>query len=231
MEYKKNYLTEVVFRIDFPIILDFNSLKLTEFRKTIKSEFPILQDIKSGEIIWILKDKDENKLVTMGDHFLSVEFTKYTHFKEFFETTKLVIDNFFTLFPETLSTRVGLRYINNFSLDEEDPLDWSQYINENLIKQINFLSPNNNLSRITSTLDIKEEDCRILFSFGVLNSLYPSKILRKEFTLDYDCSTIESLNKEEILDTVKVFKDKILLIFEHSIKQALKDKMGGEPKR
>jgi len=239
-DYKKNYLTAVILKIDFPTIQDFNTTKLKELQKEIRSDFPILQErkapvfnlnldqsqkfeAKTGEILtWILSDRDSTRNVSIEENNLTLEFGEYSSFQDFFSKIKLVLDTLFKIFPDIISTRVGLRYVNQIKINEEDPFDLSKYINENLIKSLDFFGTNPPLSRYICSTEIKELDFNMIFKFGISNSLYPSKIIKKEFVLDYDCFTLDTLEKEDILRSIEKFHKKIKEFFEKSIKNDLR---------
>ncbi len=75
-------------------------------------------------------------------------------------------------------------------------------------------------------LELKEEGYNLKFQFGLFNSEYPNPISRKEFVLDYDCSTNEETDILEIFDKAKEFNKKIHEWFEKSIQDGLRDIMG-----
>ncbi len=243
--YEKNHLSQVIFRVDFPTISEFNTTKLKEFQKLINTEFPILQEQKTprinfglgenqnfeakgiGNLVWIFVSRDNTVKASIENNNLTLELTKYISFEELFPKIELIVNSLFKIFPETISTRLGLRYINEINLDEDNPYDWSNYINENLIRGISFFDTTTSpLSKYISLLQVKEENFDLTFKFGIPNSFFPGKIIKKEFVLDYDCYTTDTLEKENILVKVKEFNEKITSLFELSIEQGLRDEMG-----
>ena len=91
---------------------------------------------------------------------------------------------------------------------------------------MNFISDKEDMSRHITLIELNKEDYRLRFQYGIANSLYPSKIIRKEFVLDYDCFTFESLESpEEITSKVSEFNKTILDIFEESIEDGLRERM------
>jgi len=243
--YTKNYLTNVIFKIDFPSISELNTTKLKEFQKLVKGEFPILQEQKRsgfgfdlgdnqifeakglGNPLWIFVSKDNTKKVSIINDNIILESTKYDSFEELYPKIELLVNSLFQVFPEIISTRLGLRYINEVSLNgSENPYDLSNYINKNLIKSLDFFDVETApLSRYINSAQIKGDDFNLTFKFGIPNSLYPNKIIKKEFTLDYDCFTTDTLEKEDILRKVKEFNDRITKLFEESIEEGLREEM------
>ena len=242
-EYKNNFLTNIIFRLDFPQISDYNRDNLKKFRELIKSYFPILEeppmkvfeisnlgedkkiDLKTSDIIkWNFWSKDKKMLASIEQNSLTFEIIGYEKFEKIYELIEFLIDKLETIFSTIISIRIGLRYINQIKLDEEDPLNFKDYIKDNLISQIDFFETSLPI-RVISSIEISNENQNLIFKFGIPNSTYPNGIINKEFVLDYDCYTNDSLDKEEILERIKIFKETIVQTFEESIKDKLREKM------
>ncbi len=242
--YKKNFLSNVIFKLDFPTLSDYGFEKIKEFQKSIKKEFQILEE-KSGVMIEhelkgtepieykttklvkrVFFNKTKTRIVSFESNNIIVEFKEYTHFKEYFKIINLVINSLFPLYPSIVSTRLGLRYINQINLDEKFPFEWDNLLNKSLLDSMNFISDKKDMSRYITLIELNKEDYRLRFQYGIANSLYPNPIIKKEFVLDYDCFTFESLEKkEEILDKVKEFNEVISNMFEKSIEDGLRKVM------
>jgi len=242
-KYKKNFLSNVIFKLDFPTLLDNYTERIGEFQKLIKSEFPILEE-KIGVIIeqqfkraeqieskskealgYMFFNKTKKRIVSFEFNNIIVEFKEYTNFEDYLKIIDLVITSLFKRFPSIVSTRLGLRYINHINLDEEHPFIWIQ-LNKSLLDSMNFFSNKKDISRYITSVELNKEDYRLRFQYGIANSLYPNRIIKKEFILDYDCFTFESLEgKEEILNKVKGFNETISDMFEESIEDELRELM------
>ena len=246
IRYNTNFLTGIICKIDFPSIEDYNLTKLKEFRSLIKERFPIIEESKSslfefsigeeqkvkakspGAISWLFYNKNKNKIGSISNSGLSIEFKKYTNFEEFFEDITFLVESLFSIFPSVFSTRIGIRYVNEIKLEGEDVFNWSEYINQNLIKSIDFFTPNEKegMTKSISRIELQKDNYYLTFQFGIPNSLYPNQIIRKEFVLDYDCFTHESFEKDGILEKIREFHQVIIDIFEKSICNRLRDEMG-----
>jgi len=55
---------------------------------------------------------------------------------------------------------------------------------------------------------------------------YPNPIARKEFILDYDCYVMDEISAAEIPKLVKVLHEDAKDLFERSILDGLREKMG-----
>jgi len=243
--YKKNFLSNVVFKLDFPTLSDNGLEKIREFQKLIKKEFQILEEQKTIKIEhkfkgtepvvtkttempkWMFFNTTKKRIVSFENNNIIVEFKEYTHFEEYLKIVDLVIKSLFQQFPSIISTRLGLRYINQINLEEKHPFKWDTLLNKSLLESLNFISNKKDMSRYITLIELAKEDYKLRFQCGIANSLYPSPIIKKEFVLDYDCYTFESLEKiEEILDKIIEFKDIITDMFEKSIEDGLRKVMG-----
>ncbi|MGB7533967.1 MAG: TIGR04255 family protein [Halobacteriota archaeon] len=240
-KYKRNFLSNVLFKLDFPTLSDYGPEKISAFQILIKKEFQILEE-KSGVRIehefkgtepieykttkllkWMFFNKTKTRIVLFESDNIIVEFKEYTHFEEYFKIIDLVINSLYQLYPSIVSTRLGLRYINQINIDEEHPFKWDHLLNRPLLDSISFISDKKDISRYITLIELNKEDYRLRFQYGIANSLYPNPIIKKEFILDYDCFTFESLEKkEEILDKVKEFNGVISNMFEKSIEDGLR---------
>jgi uncharacterized protein (TIGR04255 family) len=76
------------------------------------------------------------------------------------------------------------------------------------------------------TFEFMKNDNRIIFTFGTPNSEYPEPISRKEFLLDYNVSYDDLLEISDVFDKIKEFNEIISDMFENSIGDELRAKMG-----
>jgi len=243
--YEKNFLSNVVFKLDFPTPSNYGPESMGEFQKLIKKDFQILQEQKGIELEhkfegmeqietkateiqkWAFFNKTKTRIVLFEPDTIIVEFKEYTHFEDFLKIIDIVTKSLFELFPSIVSTRLGLRYINQINLEEKHPFEWDNLLNKSLLASMNFISDKKDMSRYITSIELNKEEYRLRFQYGIANSLYPSPILKKEFVLDYDCFTFESLeNPEEIMGQIKKFNKGISDMFEESIEDGLREIMG-----
>jgi len=240
-KYKKNYLAKVAFRLDFTenCIID----SLDNYYDVIKDRFPIKEEkegmtgllqlnFKSGDVknesekmtSWLFSNDEKTKRIEVNSKFLYLEYDKYTDKKELFEDIKNVVQVFIKQHEVKHFNRIGLRFINEIKLSENEQLDWTNYINDNLISNITFVKENNKkLARALGLLVFKEEMGNVNFNYGMWNSEYPNEINRKEFILDYDCFSRLGITDEEIYDLAEHFHGYIEDLFEVSIKEKFRN--------
>lgn len=246
-EYKTNFLTNVIFRVDFPKILELSEKAPSEFQKKINDTFPILEEIKAHRLdfevksseedislkqekatAWQFSNKEKTKKIFLDPEFVYIEYTKYTSFEEFFTDIKFVFGTFTDLYPIKIAKRIGLRYINQIKIPAGDPFKWSGLIHENLLSTTEFVTKKDNIVRSMHLLQLREETNNLLFQFGFFNSEYPNPIARKEFALDYDCSTDKETEISEIYAKANEFHKLIGNHFEKSILEGLRTMMRGD---
>lgn len=242
MKYKTNFLSKVIFRIDF----DKAELgKLGSFAKDIEKDFPIIEEQKgesgvinfnfktkeykqevSPLITWNLFNKDRTIKLQTQPTFLIIEFFKYKDSSELTPNMEIV-SKFIKSFNIKTINRLGLRYINEIKIDDKkDLLDWSSYINGDLLGSISYSQKNKKaLARAMGGVVFKEDFGNINFNYGLWNSAYPNIVTEKIFVLDIDAYSkfpidTDGLNLEEL---VKEYNKAIENIFESSIEDGLRE--------
>lgn len=247
--YKKNYLTKVIFRLDF-----FDNVSISNLSKYINdiSEiFPIKEEregqtgfvefnFESGEVnkssqkmtSWVFFNSDKTKKLEINAKYLSLEYSDgaYQDSTDLIDVLEKAVMPFLSHNSIATVNRLGLRYVNEIpDLSEEDTgdhLDWSDYIDPDLIANINFAkTKSRRLARIMTQMVIKEELGDVLFNYGIWNNDYPNEIISKRFILDLDCFTKLGVDTTDIVDFTKSYNKYIEDIFEQSISETLRNKM------
>ena len=253
IRYKNNYITEVIFRINFSNILKLsgnNKDAAEEFRKAIFDEFPNVQvrvnnnvnvtfNVKSGtsqtlmeegDLTWIFSNKNNKKEVELNAEFLILHYKKeaYIGFKEFLNDVTKLLKSLRYYMPYELSF-MGLRYINqiNETIITEDNI--KEYINPSLTDNVIFdLDDNEKFSQIVSRLDLIKENYNFTFQYGFFNPGFPDPTFKKDFILDYDCK-ITNMNliksENDIITEIKKMNKFIYKKFEYSTTEKLREMM------
>lgn len=234
--YKKNYLTDVIFKINFPIVTDLTRDVSPEFKEKISSLFPIFETVKLSNIkfeatpkdvtterqdgtMWRFKDANDKTIIELNSDSLAIVTRNYKDYSNFEKLILKTMNIFLGVYKNIVINRFGLRYINQINLDEKNLYDWTKYMVSNLITNIDFIQEKTSLRRAMTFLEIAVDDeIKLRIQYGIFNSTYPGKLLNKEFVLDYDCFTDVQFNKEQLKDKIKTFNGIITEYFEKSIK-------------
>jgi len=249
MGYKRNFINSAVFQINFPTILELEEKVPTGFQSKIADKFPILRDstelnlnfsvsssekLDEKEIIplglkkWQFHNREKNKIIALSNKSLTIEYADcYSNFKEFISDIELILKSLFEEYNIPLIDRIGVRYINQIKLSSGNPLDWKDIINEDLTSSIKFANTKN-LIRTMQQLQIEEDSYYLVLRYGMPNSSYPSKIVRKEFTLDMDCFGNGEFTVEEIPILLAKYHEVIKNTFESSIGDEFRKMMNKE---
>ncbi len=246
-KYKNNFLTNVIFRVDYPKILELTEKNPpVKLQEKIIDHFQIVKEIP-GEIVefkkkkadfsfksekklgWEFSDKEKTKKAFIDPEYSWIEYYKYSNFEEFFKDIKLIFDPLIDSYPVKVTKRIGLRYINQIHLDSGSPTDWMEYINPDLFVFPKLIAKQEGSTlRYFNFIEVREKECRLKFQYGLFNSEYPNPITRKEFVLDYDCSIEEEIEISNIFDKAIEFHEVANRWFEVNILQKLRDIMGVE---
>lgn len=247
MQYENNYLTDVIFRIDFdkPII---GGKKLADdFYNLIKTVFP-KRALVQGTVLHaqIVAQKDGNKFTQSQQKVTNYRFWDenqkkilmlepstdinlvlkvYKNSRELKDVINLIIDATIKVYGDIRIKRIGLRYINDITIAEGNPFDWVPFINRSLISSLDFRSTEDKLSRSMGTMELIRDDHKVLFQFGMYNPEYPGSIARKVFVLDFDCYKEDVLNVSQMREMVEILQKDEESLFEHSIEDGLRKEM------
>lgn len=241
--YTKNFLTDVIFKIDFPPILSLVDNVPSAFQEKIASNFPVLEPIiqqqwainiqsgspvgqKTAKTTWKFKTKDGTRIIEINSEYVVIGIKKYTDYSEFKNFVTEIIKIIFELYPEIVINRLGLRYLNKVALKDGAIFDWDNKINKNLISPLSFVDNKDNILRSIQSFVLKVDDETLLtFRSGILNDVFPNAPVSKEYLLDYDCFTNIQFEKEEIFEKLDKYNDIITEYFEKSIDEGLRDYM------
>jgi uncharacterized protein (TIGR04255 family) len=247
-KYEKNFLSRVIFRVDFPKILDLDLKEPTaEFQKNIIEKYPKVKERhidnvkfkltlngkdtgsseQQTELAWEFTDKENKKKVFISSDNVSIEYIHYYGgFEELNEDINLIFGNLIEFYTVKISNRVGLRYINEIELDGSK-FEWSSLLKPHIHNPTTeFIPQTDNVLRSMHLLDVKEEEFDLKFQFGMWNSEYPSPISRKEFVLDYDCILEKEIEISEIFPVSDELHKTVKKWFENSIDDGLREEMG-----
>ena len=245
IRYPKNFIKKVIFRVDFAPILSINENLDPKFQESIRSIFPKLE-IQAGHQVstefrdgkstssssvfnqYILQNESQSKKLTVSSQFLILEVKDFQGFEEFKGRVNTIVTNFNTSYKPISIIRMGLRYINEISIKDGSPFSWDGLINSDLVSLLKSeLILKGKTSRIMTQVIYNMEGFNITFSFGIANSEFPNPISRKEFILDYDCSTTEA-DFEKLVDILEEYNKNMVILFENSIEDNLRVILKGD---
>lgn len=247
--YKKNFLNNVVIRIDLASPIPGVDKGLPkELTNTILKSFPLMEpkqvqimqsifkvgasqieNVPARKItIWNYHGKDREKTISIGEDYFYIEYKKYDGYqnlkKEFLNT----LNNLVKFCPEIQISRFGLRYINNIELNESNPTDWTNYISNKLLSIFDIADKKDITTRAFHLLSVSNENMNLNFQYGMSNPDFPATIKKKIFILDLDAYCQGAQNETEIEENIDLFHTQIEKYFEKSIKSGLREKMKNE---
>lgn len=243
-EYKRNYLKQVIVRIDFLNPIQSLNYELpNELGSVIKNFFPIAEpkDVLARELQfaedkvdsketklkeWNFFATERDKKLTIFENGLIIVFDIYKSFKNLNNTFTNVADVLFKLFKELQIKRVGLRYINRIEMPGEQNLfRWTNYLNKDLLCIFKIPDDKTKITRAFHNIEFNYGSFNVRFQYGMHNPDYPANIKKKIFILDYDAYYEGILTKEEIEEKLPIFHGEIIKLYEKSIVNKLREKM------
>lgn len=226
-KYKKNFLKNVIFRIDFIENID----KITpESSSKIKEIFPIYEEIvnvkrniminetqdsikKEKTVLYRFHKKDKSAFIEILDNSILISYNTYINFSamknDIDGTIKIVndIENFNI-------SRIGLRYINIFELEQIGHIDWKDYIESKYLIDYDFEIP---LIQTISVLNLKADEYMVKIQHGVFNPNFPNEAIKENYIIDIDLFSNEISKFSEIDTSILAWNNIIQGIFEKFI--------------
>ncbi len=238
--YKRNFLKEVIARIDF--INPIKSLekeipkKITE---SIKENFPIVEprkaiaqelqisprsfSHKSQEFIeWNFHGKDKDKTLTISQNSIFVSYKKYKAYEDLKNEYLKIVNTIAEIYENIQARRAGLRYINEIILDG-DPFSWNDYLNNKILCLLSFYENKSEIARIFHVIEFNYNIFNLRYQFGMHNPDFPAPIKQKRFILDMDAYNEGILDISEVSNLIDNFHFKIQELFEVTITDRLRE--------
>lgn len=221
-------ISEVICQVKFPPILKIGKELPVNFQDVIREIFPIM-DIEQGMKIQVgltpvdekplidaapkifrFKSKDETQIVSLSIDFFAFSVKKYSGWKEFSEKLNFIRNVFFKEFHPSFVSRVGLRYINRFNMENTDSEDFEEMLDlfkselTCLIRSNIWTDPVESLSQIV----LSDKDKKLVFRYGK----------RREnnnpiFILDFDCFEEIQQDFSDISKKINAYHDLIYRAF------------------
>lgn len=242
--YKNNFLTQVLFKVEFPVLLGLRDKSPSDFQILLRDKFPDLEEqqimpfdkeVNQENILsmfspnraWKFKNLSEDEFIELSKNHLLYSCKKYVHFKVFTESVNFILDSFRKVYGESIIIkRTGLRYVNNIEIGKGNPFDWQEYIKKELLAATNkFVEDKKTIKRSIHIMEINEGEFDIKLQLGMPNPDYPNPITKKLFLLDIDCISKEPIRLQDISTRLIESHDKIQELFEHSINEGLRKEM------
>lgn len=203
--YKKNFLVEVVARIDFSEPAE--SLKRVvlpeEIQNAIKSRYKIYepskakhQDIeiseqgiseKSEEFHqWIYHGESREKSITINQRSIVVSLKQYKKYDDFKLDVIEPIRKIVELEGSIYISRTGLRFVNIFEGLTPTFSDIRRYFHEMISTSFDHLLDAEHCSRSFLITEYLHDEVKMRLQSGIFNPDYPAKIKKKDFIVDLD---------------------------------------------
>lgn len=245
MSYKENCLQNVIFRIDF---VDDFIINETTVKKTLLEAFPVVEqeEMQGKEAVnfiaedgtqkiqintkkWInhiFWDRLKTKRIVISRNSVFIDVNQYDSYQS---TKKLFLDAVETIKADNenaIISRIGMRYINNIDLTKFSQVAWTKYIQKNYIDAATIFLDEKSFVSSNNTVELSYEDYNLRVVFGFLNPDRPSVQKRHVFTMDFDAFTFGEMGIAEVSKFLDIFHTRIEDMFEASIKDGQRNRMG-----
>lgn len=260
MQYKKNFLSDVILRVDFDSSEEALKTELCqEITSAITDYFPdpgggptkrryievkneasvdgnvISKDYQFNE--WHFWGLGREKELCITHSCLFIVYKKYDSFSVLHEEFFHVLDAVLGKYPQIRISRVGLRYIDKIKPDVMREAKqnwykyWREYINEALIQGLNFSCVDPRMTRHLNSIEMKYDGYQLRFTYGISNEDYPAPNKRNVFILDTDVYSGSLSDFGDVRSYVTEFHEQAKIWFESAITDSLREIMNEQQKR
>ena len=253
LQFEKNYLTNVILRIDFASAQNFIGDDLDkDIKELCIKYFPLIEKRElnvpeiqlkvekdtisdsfvnqTKQIEWHFLGKSREKEFTVTNHCLVLEYRDYDNFENFSKDFFGIYNGILMKFNDIKINRIGLRYIDQIEIKENKKSTWynfwKRFISDKLIKGIDFLGEDDCLARHMSVMEMNYNDYMLRLQYGIHNQDYPAVNKKPIFIFDTDFYAVGLYETNDVESFAKLFNIKAQEIFEKAITKKLKDRMG-----
>lgn len=243
IHYKKNFLSEVIARVDLinpieelqeqlPTKLKSQAMRefpIEEPQETIQRQFQVTprtfssQDLKG--MVWNFHGRERHKTLTIIPNAVFVKYVKFDKYETLENDLTEFLSAFFSVYEEAEPGRLGLRYINNIEIPNGNPLQWEDYLNRTMLHLFQFYPHSEALARVFHVVEFNFDEFNLKYQFGMHNPDYPATIRRKIFILDMDAYYQGLHDPHDIRSSLLKFHYRIQELFEMSITDKLREIM------
>ena len=225
-QFKKNFIKTAVCELRFPAILEYETKPPIMLQRELRKEYPEYEkqqafnvaDPSAREVQHVLKSRKGDWLVTIRTYSIAVQTSRYTHFSEFLDRLRFLVDKSLPLLDTDFFTRVGLRYINEIRLEEVGPVGW---INDDLIAPI--------VHGIYGTVDRYVQEVRGSMESGKFTLRHGIAGLEKDkentYVIDFDFFN-ENVQARNAMPMVTEFNREAFRFFQWAIGPKAKEYLG-----
>lgn len=240
--YPKNYIKEVICRLDFasPIMELRKSMPKTIY-EVVKKYYPIAepQDVIgtelsinpiNGPIInqvttkqWVFLSRNRKNKCTIEPESVIFSLTDYNVFEDACDSFVNILDIVMKTNMENQGKRLGLRYINNIPLKNNEA-----WIDEKFYTAISA-HKDEKTTKLLTTLEyaVFEKDLNVRLSYGYDNPDYPAIMKREDFIIDIDAYTTGIIYQDDLeqyiidmhFEVQKCFETMITDAFRNALKE------------
>ena len=241
--YGKSFLKQVIIKIDFASPLEkLEKGPPVRFVVPITKSFPIIEptDVMTAEVAvnpqgiahkqvterqWNYFSRERDTQLALAPSNAFIVYNRYTTYENTKEQFGTLVDALGAVFPGTVVSRFGLRYINNIDGLVGDATQWKDFVNDDLVAARAFFGQDDVLTRLVSIAELKYGAVGIRFQYGMPNPDFPATIKRRLFVIDIDASVVEAHELGQTMAYLDEAHVHVQSLFERSIKDALTEKM------
>lgn len=241
-KYRNNFLKQVIYQVTYQRNESINDTSMKAFLKALGDNYKVLETVrqqgfiiqndgsdikteKEDSFVWQVESVNKDHVIVVNRDFFSITFNTYINFRHYVEVVANGHRAFAEIFDIKHFTRLGLRYVNQISPQDEE-VNWSEYINSKLTDSLTFVEKDLLRRSMHSLVIAHDEETLVTINYGIFNQFFPAAITDKEFIIDIDAYTPFTIEASDQARILEKFNKTIAIYFEMSITDKLRKEMG-----
>lgn len=237
--YRRNNVKEVICRLDFASNLDvFKNTMPKQIYDIVKKHYPIAepQDVIGTQLQispgntslnniiskkWIFLSLDRKSRCSIDTESVIFSATKYNRFEEFVRGVNDILQSVMKAYREIPGKRLGLRYINELPLKENE-----EWINNKFLNAL-LEHKNRDTTKLLTQFEyaVLEKGINVRLQYGYLNPDYPSILKNEIFTIDMDAYSTGLIYAEDVAALIEDMHFEDQNCFETMITDTYRDEL------
>lgn len=224
--FENNFIKTAVCELRFPALLELETKPPVQLRNVLRKDFPHyerqqsvnLSDPAEKEVRHLLTSKKGEWLVSIKSSSIAIETSRYTHFDDFQQQIRLVVDKCRPLLDTDFFTRVGLRYVNEVLIEDEKIDGW---IRDDLVSPL-VSGVYGKVSRYIQEVRGLTKSGKYTFRHGISGVEVNKPAI---YTVDFDFYE-ENVEADAMLPLISEFNRESFRFFLWAIGPKVKDRLG-----
>jgi uncharacterized protein (TIGR04255 family) len=230
--FERNFIKTAVCELRFPTLLEYETEPPRKLQKELRKDYPLYDEVQAVSVgpdtvgrerRYLFKSRDGKWIASFKSFAIALETSHYTEFDDFAERLNRLLAKSQALIDSDFFTRVGLRYIDEIMIEDNEISGW---INDHLIAPL-AQGTYGTVERFIQEVRGYASTGPYTFKHGIVGRNASD---RQVYTLDFDFYQ-ENVKFDDVLALVSEFNKMSFRFFCWAIGPKARGRLGQESPR